>query len=182
MSRYPVAIWRDHPRIRGEHQAGNSCYSQGSGIIPAYAGSTNITFSATSASRDHPRIRGEHSTLIPFHRNLTGSSPHTRGAPSHRASKPSPRGIIPAYAGSTRKTRAHERMGRDHPRIRGEHREKPKPTGVDPGSSPHTRGAPFGGVSAPGMQGIIPAYAGSTRVGKGGQPHGRDHPRIRGEH
>ena len=113
-------------------------------------------------------------------------------------------GIIPAYAGSTPSSNAprrtntgssphtrgarcttwhRRRTGGDHPRIRGEH-----------SFYGHHAGAPSG---------IIPAYAGSTRVVKnesgeplGSSPHTRgapirpnprgsgrwDHPRIRGEH
>ena len=175
------------------------------GIIPAYAGST-------------PRV-------YPDERTATGSSPHTRGAlQPHRTARavtgdhprirgehrpPGPRGtvhvgIIPAYAGSTicgplarhfaRGSSPHTRGAslrrahwtqarRDHPRIRGEHLEEPVRDVVS--------------------QGIIPAYAGSTKLlassvydGAGSSPHTRgarifefrhhkcgwDHPRIRGEH
>ena len=70
----------------------------------------------------------------------------------------------------------------DHPRIRGEH-------GVDlalhagqAGSSPHTRGARRGLRQVGADVGIIPAYAGSTRI-RGLQLEALgDHPRIRGEH
>ena len=71
---------RDHPRIRGEHCSkisarwparGSSPHTRGarsmlfssglgSGIIPAYAGSTPAVDTHGSRSRDHPRIRGEH--------------------------------------------------------------------------------------------------------------------------
>ena len=72
--------WRDHPRIRGEHVdfdgargrlAGSSPHTRGaprhplrslrgSGIIPAYAGSTTATNANSRTVTDHPRIRGEH--------------------------------------------------------------------------------------------------------------------------
>ena len=136
------------------------------------------------ADGDHPRIRGEH---------------WVRGCGRHPV-----RGIIPAYAGSTlpatsrlRSTagssphtrgapcRKHLdlRKARDHPRIRGEHSVRAH--------------------EVAGVDGIIPAYAGSTilrqctRCSKmGSSPHTRgapcpctsrrrtrrDHPRIRGEH
>ena len=56
------------------------------------------------------------------------------------------------------------------------------PTRFWQGSSPHTRGAR--GARRPGAFdcGIIPAYAGSTRVRDGGLMAAEDHPRIRGEH
>ena len=175
------------------------------GIIPAYAGSTTWdrliagkqqessphTRGAQSAQSfappvawDHPRIRGEHGRR------------GTLTICSHR--------IIPAYAGSThegwgckrvwRGSSPHTRgapcrkhldlrKARDHPRIRGEHSVRAH--------------------EVAGVDGIIPAYAGSTilrqctRCSKrGSSPHTRgapcpctsrrrtrrDHPRIRGEH
>ena len=51
-----------------------------------------------------------------------------------------------------------------------------------PGSSPHTRGAPQGRQIAHDQQGIIPAYAGSTRLRSFRRRWRGDHPRIRGEH
>ena len=50
------------------------------------------------------------------------------------------------------------------------------------GSSPHTRGAPHRRPHVRGRQGIIPAYAGSTRGRRRSGWSRRDHPRIRGEH
>ena len=118
--------------------------------------------------------------MPPFRR--CGSSPHTRGARRQGAS-PGPSGrIIPAYAGSTFRIRTMARCRTDHPRIRGEHHLLMAPTRFWQGSSPHTRGAR--GARRPGAFdcGIIPAYAGSTRVRDGGLMAAEDHPRIRGEH
>ena len=53
--------------------------------------------------------------------------------------------------------------------------------GLD-GSSPHTRGAHSRSDPLGGTRGIIPAYAGSTGLGRVPRADGRDHPRIRGEH
>ena len=75
-----VAARWDHPRIRGEHHThmvvhnrfqGSSPHTRGAqygiyktiaaeGIIPAYAGSTNIITVDGLWGLDHPRIRGEH--------------------------------------------------------------------------------------------------------------------------
>ena len=93
---------------------------------------------------------------------MQGSSPHTRGAPAPGFSIRPGAGIIPAYAGSTPAGRSWRRTGRDHPRIRGEHRfSRSIPLSV-PGSSPHTRGAHV-------FTEIFTLFL-------------RDHPRIRGEH
>ena len=50
------------------------------------------------------------------------------------------------------------------------------------GSSPHTRGAPLRSVLAVNVDGIIPAYAGSTSWSRSRGARSEDHPRIRGEH
>ena len=111
----------DHPRIRGEHsldyehgvgtvgssphtrgaQGSNATTKLGSGIIPAYAGSTGVWRSSRRGPGDHPRIRGEHRARPAPRSPARGSSPHTRGAPG-------PLMIRPRRPG-------------DHPRIRGEH-------------------------------------------------------------
>ena len=131
----------DHPRIRGEHLGqglgdvlgvGSSPHTRGARpcgraareagrIIPAYAGSTRNRQNQTRWTPDHPRIRGEHAGMFAQLAGITGSSPHTRGAPRR----------IPWM----------DRRWPDHPRIRGEHRlDIPWPQAMQ-GSSPHTRGA-----------------------------------------
>ena len=97
----PPRGW-DHPRIRGEHRGGASgtddipgssphtrgarrltdAMVEGFGIIPAYAGSTRPDGRRRAGTPDHPRIRGEHSRRTDRCPYPTGSSPHTRGAPS----------------------------------------------------------------------------------------------------
>ena len=119
--RSPRARLADHPRIRGEHigervdgldLVGSSPHTrgaltsanatiQGFRIIPAYAGSTRASGTASPAPPDHPRIRGEHSAASPSTSSAAGSSPHTRGAPAIRWTSPRSWRIIPAYAGST---------------------------------------------------------------------------------
>ena len=111
-----------------------------------------------------------------------GSSPHTRGAryvdmAAYRLDR-----IIPAYAGSTLESVPAEEPCWDHPRIRGEHDPCPLALCATVGSSPHTRGAPLDLHLARDIEGIIPAYAGSTAA-LASQAHSiADHPRIRGEH
>ena len=192
----------DHPRIRGEHGgalsspsgvSGSSPHTRGAltqytpthyitGIIPAYAGSTTPTLPATWRRTDHPRIRGEHRWLQSRTVGGAGSSPHTRGAPEQPSTKSPWCRIIPAYAGSTSGSKSPLYLGRDHPRIRGEHRML-SPGGVfSAGSSPHTRGALAGFDAHLGPERIIPAYAGSTSSKPCRASSPSDHPRIRGEH
>ena len=172
----------DHPRIRGEHtpsprraarRTGSSPHTRGAHqerlrrhqrrrIIPAYAGSTSGIPKAACSNADHPRIRGEHPWSAPSSRALSGSSPHTRGAPSSRMNSSKISGIIPAYAGSTRCRCRFPASRRDHPRIRGEHSLRIVATPRRRGSSPHTRGAPSATRTNSRNSRIIPAYAGST--------------------
>ena len=193
---------RDHPRIRGEHpsmgQHARTCngssphtrgahqerfqYGEGRRIIPAYAGST-FSFPVPGAFLpDHPRIRGEHKAMHVYPPVSRGSSPHTRGAHLGLDQPPGQAGIIPAYAGSTQRRLAPPRRRSDHPRIRGEHQALERIASAFEGSSPHTRGAHSRSDPLGGTRGIIPAYAGSTRVVTSNRSASSDHPRIRGEH
>ena len=77
----------------------------------------------------------------------------------------------------------------DHPRIRGEHLDHRHPPGAGAGSSPHTRGARRPRPPSRRPDGIIPAYAGSTRrrrphpdVDRGSSPHTRGAPRSTRRH
>ena len=94
--------------------------------------------------RDHPRIRGEHGVSLALLRL--------------------PAGIIPAYAGSTSSEISIATWPGDHPRIRGEHSITLVTRYASLGSSPHTRGAHVLETCTLEFDGIIPAYAGSTRV------------------
>ena len=111
-----------------------------------------------------------------------GSSPHTRGALSIGNSCGGRARIIPAYAGSTSHWGAPRHLPADHPRIRGEHGGCLFVAGDFEGSSPHTRGAPYGMGFCSSSTGIIPAYAGSTIADPRRRQGPKDHPRIRGEH
>ena len=111
-----------------------------------------------------------------------GSSPHTRGALPFGSATEKWGGIIPAYAGSTPDCAGSDDLDRDHPRIRGEHRNAADCEWGHRGSSPHTRGARTASSAWLVRLGIIPAYAGSTAWDKAKASYYRDHPRIRGEH
>ena len=172
----------DHPRIRGEHalalllwrgEAGSSPHTRGargrlsvgtpdSRIIPAYAGSTSDPPATTRRTADHPRIRGEHMLAMARFKWEGGSSPHTRGAHLRRLDGENEGGIIPAYAGSTPAAPPRAVVGKDHPRIRGEHSALARPSASAIGSSPHTRGALPPNWALRSAPRIIPAYAGST--------------------
>ena len=192
----------DHPRIRGEHcrsistpwrKPGSSPHTRGArrrpeqpaperGIIPAYAGSTRFWCHRRPRGRDHPRIRGEHGSPLPLGVGSLGSSPHTRGARRCSSTRSGAFWIIPAYAGSTGGFLSRSAFPEDHPRIRGEHITRAGRLRPPCGSSPHTRGAPDRRQARQPRHGIIPAYAGSTRMNSSKMRVPTDHPRIRGEH
>ena len=67
------------PLTRGAQELSLVC-GVDAGIIPAYAGSTSMSFFAASASEDHPRLRGEHKDCPPEDARKFGSSPLTRVA------------------------------------------------------------------------------------------------------
>ena len=52
-------------------------------------------------------------------------------------------GIIPAYAGNTSPWLLRRRLGRDHPRVCGEHADERHHRSSDAGSSPRMRGTPW---------------------------------------
>ena len=138
------------------------CPVPGDRIIPAYAGCTRSSAPMTPTLRDHPRIRGVHRAGRGSRMTLTGSSPHTRGAPWCNGWSIEDFGIIPAYAGCTQSTLHAVMVVTDHPRIRGVHHVPLTHTCTRSGSSPHTRGA-LGEDHVLGEPvGIIPAYAGCT--------------------
>ncbi len=137
-----IAVMRDHPRMRGEHityalegatSQGSSPHARGTlgvgccglwllGIIPACAGNTTNSYAIVLFPRDHPRMRGEHSCEYVNANTTQGSSPLARGTRRRRSLRLQRLGIIPACAGNTAGMASCPRRGRDHPRMRGEHK------------------------------------------------------------
>ena len=117
-------------------------HSMGSGIIPAYAGSTHYAGRHELSGEDHPRVCGEHNHQRWPSFVLSGSSPRMRGALRWEARLETIEGIIPAYAGSTSSTVALALPAWDHPRVCGEHWPMLQVTAEQWGSSPRMRGAP----------------------------------------
>ena len=114
-------LTRDHPRMRGEHEAqvivlrrqhGSSPHARGTrnsnvndgvkpGIIPACAGNTANGGTQRTSPWDHPRMRGEHMPAACMMPARQGSSPHARGTRSMYRASAGSAGIIPACAGNT---------------------------------------------------------------------------------
>ena len=191
-----------HPRERGEHfwlatstrmPPGSSPRARGAllrhrphlllvGLIPASAGSTDSSCSASGEPGAHPRERGEHSRAVSLASCVDGSSPRARGALGIVHVWEVVLGLIPASAGSTGFLGPVDDDPGAHPRERGEHRRFHVPPSVSPGSSPRARGALHLRQQGVTGRGLIPASAGSTnrpvRVRYGHWAH----PRERGEH
>ena len=125
---------------------------------------------------------GEHFIISARGLGKTGSSPHVRGAPNIRPLAGKGDGIIPACAGSTMTGLCCSRIGRDHPRMCGEHDRGEPAAIIQEGSSPHVRGAHHCGAGNCHCEGIIPACAGSTSRAFIRFSAVRDHPRMCGEH
>ena len=152
------------------------------GIIPAYAGSTHAGRRRGVRAGDHPRVCGEHHPAKEAASLGGGSSPRMRGAPVDLLERGVAPGIIPAYAGSTSPPRAARGSGRDHPRVCGEHVFSAAVPSSLAGSSPRMRGALVVRARHHLLEGIIPAYAGSTGLCRPGRAPWGDHPRVCGEH
>ena len=91
-------------------------------------------------------------------------------------------GIIPAYAGNTSVCRTQGDGTWDHPRVCGEHIPDDGSGQTDGGSSPRMRGTHGRRHRQRPDNGIIPAYAGNTRISSPCSNGMRDHPRVCGEH
>ena len=95
---------------------------------------------------------------------VTGSSPRMRGTRLVPLGFSGGGGIIPAYAGNTMITLSGKSSNGDHPRVCGEH-QKPTPATITvKGSSPRMRGTLSAAREVGVEAGIIPAYAGNTKV------------------
>lgn len=129
--------------MRGEHQQAERQGRRHEGIIPACAGSTK-------------------SSTIAFGQ-LSGSSPHARGAQALR----------------TLKTGYPE----DHPRMRGEHRATAWTASFLRGIIPACAGSTMdGGTKAFGVKGSSPHVRGALFHVFHDVLDGEDHPRMCGEH
>ena len=193
---------RAHPRLCGEHTghhkfpvffAGSSPPVRGARerrrpqnrslrLIPACAGSTVRGRGVAHLTGAHPRLCGEHPARGCSGGSVWGSSPPVRGAHEWTSSSGRPGGLIPACAGSTQSTPGVRAAARAHPRLCGEHAIIEAGVLEPGGSSPPVRGALCGRFAPPGLPGLIPACAGSTRGDTKGPTHLWAHPRLCGEH
>ena len=190
-----------HPRSRGENgwsarralpSRGSSPLTRGKPIrvakmrarhrlIPAHAGKTHFRRRNERGHWAHPRSRGENDTHRIVGDLQEGSSPLTRGKQRRRHGDRHPPRLIPAHAGKTPRRKRFPRVGRAHPRSRGENDHVASPAHYELGSSPLTRGKrpPRPVPAAHGR--LIPAHAGKTSTAHARLAAWAAHPRSRGE-
>ena len=177
-----LIIVQDHPRLRGEHTTskifhvavtgsppptrGTQVYplrqNHNQGITPAYAGNTYITCITQVSFQDHPRLRGEHLLQVYQQDFFLGSPPPTRGTHDDEMGAPHMHRITPAYAGNTKKANGTGQLHKDHPRLRGEHKNLLSVATTTLGSPPPTRGTLKLCLKQHHKGRITPAYAGNT--------------------
>ncbi len=135
----PLGIGGSPPHARGRRPACRAS-SRTDGITPACAGKTNASISDRPSRRDHPRMRGEDLHVAENDGGVRGSPPHARGRLGNTHSLRSCQRITPACAGKTTTHLAGATGRRDHPRMRGEDRERSTLSARCRGSPPHARG------------------------------------------
>ena len=191
---------RDHPRSRGGNLSGQERkhlpagpsplargkqlqldrYIDDAGTIPARAGETKRTSTASSPPRDHPRSRGGNHVLAGQRAECNGPSPLARGKLKSLPNELFMLGTIPARAGETWQCQGGGAVDRDHPRSRGGNRATSYGVPGRWGPSPLARGKLLGIAFFQVGVGTIPARAGETRTGASSLGRVRDHPRSRG--
>ena len=112
---------------------------------------------------------------------MKGSPPLTRGKVGEISWCAAGQGITPAYAGKRAGSPFCPRKDGDHPRLRGEKLLMMSLMVSPIGSPPLTRGKDQFQQARILSAGITPAYAGKSVVQIVIVPHGKDHPRLRGE-
>ncbi len=132
--------------------------------------------------RAHPRVCGEHRSSADYQTRHVGSSPRLRGARDQGNTTECTNRLIPASAGSTGGRKPCCMCHWAHPRVCGEHYARTSEPLRLRGSSPRLRGAPSGWECDGGVNGLIPASAGSTLMHWPPPCSAPAHPRVCGEH
>ena len=175
------AIFRDHPRMRGEDALVTVSAAVLIRITPACAGKTRERQATKPACRDHPRMRGEDVRRRPIGVPYAGSPPHARGRLRAGEEHEIAGRITPACAGKTQFYGGAGGRAMDHPRMRGEDGGAFMGFASSAGSPPHARGRPWRRTRIRSLSRITPACAGKTRRRRRSWDGAKDHPRMRGE-
>ena len=127
---------------------------------PAYAGNTSDPSSTIPVFRDRPRLRGEYGRLpVPLIVPV-GSPPLARGIHARNKGIRDRIRITPACAGNTSGFSGFCSSCKDHPRLRGEYKERAKKSRPSWGSPPLARGIPPTITNVEPISGITPLARG----------------------
>ena len=152
------------------------------GLIPTYAGNTRCRIGHLPRDRAHPHVCGEHTHALSNSGNLRGSSPRMRGTLFSLVVECQLKGLIPTYAGNTSCGDEVSVFDGAHPHVCGEHFWTVKESSSTLGSSPRMRGTLRFRVDRFTVDGLIPTYAGNTRLRRRRAGRRRAHPHVCGEH
>ena len=168
------------PRVRGSLPAPDRARAA-AGSIPACAGKPPSPPSRAIQSRVHPRVCGEARSRPAARRRRPGPSPRVRGSPRPTRLEPERHGSIPACAGKP--TPRGRRCGWSgvHPRVCGEASREIEWRSPEGGPSPRVRGSHRDGPRPRGGAGSIPACAGKPPGPASSRARPRVHPRVCGE-
>ena len=125
---------------------------------------------------------GDHDLLRSSFYSRPGSPPHVRGPLALSSNCVTISGITPACAGTTVNSTCYIHVGRDHPRMCGDHMDKLPYEKMVMGSPPHVRGPQMLFPMSSYDRGITPACAGTTVKSIHAWLSARDHPRMCGDH
>ena len=129
----------------------------------------------------HPRVGGENPKPVAPPEPGWGSSPRGRGKPLFKRIMRFYEGLIPAWAGKTVPPVTLPGYQGAHPRVGGENWFHARVSQALRGSSPRGRGKPSVRLRKCTPRGLIPAWAGKTRLGTLTTSRSRAHPRVGGE-
>ena len=135
------------------------------GSSPRMRGTPYGARAAFKSSVAHPHVCGEHAAVA------LGTAATTAW-----------QGLIPTYAGNTSEPATRRAHYRAHPHVCGEHDPTTAQAERYMGSSPRMRGTHPGGCVRGFVSGLIPTYAGNTRLGGRSRCVQRAHPHVCGEH
>ena len=168
------------PRMRGKLGM-VSPYVVLGGLIPAHAGKTRFSSSASPSPPAHPRACGENVATSHAYLRSHGSSPRMRGKLRRSREKLPDVGLIPAHAGKTGRDEKSFINLQAHPRACGENLARHGHVLKKLGSSPRMRGK-RGNLGRQDLRrGLIPAHAGKTAKKKKTDETKPAHPRACGE-
>ena len=168
------------PRMRGKAIAQTSSCRR-TGITPAYAGKSFVSFFHCTTFWDHPRVCGEKVGGISARSCCTGSPPRMRGKAGFAMYLDVSARITPAYAGKRKSCAAQKTSAWDHPRMCGEKASHSATLFGVGGSPPHVRGKVGRTLYLVAGERITPAYAGKSFLQRTAQCRCQDHPRVCGE-